>query len=143
MTRPHTRLLITLSCALLITSQAVTAVDLQSSGAAALLEHLQLRKKGVYTVDRPIDDWVVASDVDYLIDLVDSKKACMSVALSYSSTVRAKSTVGDEAAFLVEGFKAGRYPPGLSSRKYSRQEKEALKKWWARSRDSFLSTNSK
>ena len=40
------------------------------------------------------------------------------------------STVGNEALFLIEGYRAGHYPPRLSSLYYFRPNRSEVRAWW-------------
>ncbi len=56
--------------------------------------------------------WVTAEDLRALIPLLDSTEPCAAVALEASSRFDASgSTVGHEAAFMILGFRDGKYPP--------------------------------
>jgi hypothetical protein len=86
----------------------------------------------VRLVEDSVWGWVQPSDVAELMDLIDSDFPCRSVALAYSSFIRFDgSSMGDEAAFLVEGYRQCRYPPSLSSKALSDSDRAALKEWWS------------
>ena len=101
-------------------------------------------KKGVYTfpnnsytsifqiINQPPDEnWIKPEHIHGLINVMDSKEPCRPVMSIYSSTIpRNLSTVGDEAIFLIQGFRAKRYPPRPNSQTYSSKEKEEVRKWW-------------
>lgn len=94
------------------------------------LEDLCKRDSGRYSLQEAVTGWVKESDVRQLIELVDSNKPCASVALTASSYIRLDSTMGDEAAFLIEGFRKGSYPPALNSESLSEDERAEMKRWW-------------
>ena len=83
-----------------------------------------------YTIIGPRVDYVKESDLPYLIGLLDSKEPCAFVHLSISSIYYpGKSTVGHEAAYLIEGFWKRYYPTGLTSQQY-KPDIEATKRWY-------------
>jgi hypothetical protein len=95
------------------------------------LEHLKERRH--YTVANPHRHWVKHEQVPQLIALFDSTDRCASVSGSWSSLHDTRlSTIGNEAAFLVEGAKRNSYPPWPHSLQfeYSQEDKEELRRWW-------------
>jgi hypothetical protein len=69
-----------------------------------------------YSVSNAPSDWIRESDIPKLISLLDSKEKCANVSAYHSSYLDPKpSTVGREAAFLIKGFREGKYPPDLNS----------------------------
>lgn len=95
-----------------------------------LIEFLKNRNQGLFTVAAPVPRWVEQKHLPILVQMLDSEEPCMAVALAASSTIRASSTVGDEAAFLIDGYRSGHYPPALSSVSLSREERAAIRDWW-------------
>jgi hypothetical protein len=76
--------------------------------------------------------WVKESDLPVLMELIDSTEPCANVKhLASSSMDSSPSTVGNEAAFLVEGFRQDQYPPRLNSTRPP-CDIEEIKAWWAR-----------
>ena len=74
-------------------------------------------------------NYVKESDLPYLVGLLDSKEPCAFVDLSISSiSFPGKSTVGHEAAYLIEGFWKRYYPTGLTSQQF-KPDIEATKRW--------------
>jgi hypothetical protein len=64
------------------------------------------------------------------MELLDSKEPCGFVALSISSIhYPGSSTVGHEAAYLIEGFWKRYYPTELTSQKYT-PDVEGIKRWY-------------
>ena len=58
-----------------------------------------------HTIIVPRLNYVKESDLPYLVGLLDSKEPCALVDLSMSSIYYpGKSTIGHEAAYLIEGF---------------------------------------
>jgi hypothetical protein len=92
----------------------------QEQGPADLLVFLQKRAKQKYVVGYSVQEnhygWVRAEDLPHLISLLDSMEPCAPVSMSVSSYKDTKlSTVGHEAAYLIEAFRKGRYPHSLNS----------------------------
>lgn len=78
-------------------------------------------------------NWIKASDIPGLIELLDSSEPCAPVNRAVSSYAELNgSTIGEEAAFLIIGFKKGEYPPSLNSTRprLNHRVKDELKKWW-------------
>lgn len=102
------------------------------NNAISLLNTLRQESKGKTSlfIDTPVRGWVKESDIPALIALLDSDEPCMSVVQARSSYLPGLSTVGDEAALLINGFRNGFYPSELNSRKYSAAEKDILRSWW-------------
>lgn len=91
------------------------------------------RKSNVYsfyTVTEPIPNWVKEEHIPGLIKLLSSKQPCMAVGLSASSKIRRGSTIGDEAAFLIMGFRTGEYPASLNSEPLDQARMAEILKWW-------------
>ena len=83
-----------------------------------------------YTIADIRVDYVKEPDVPYLVSLLDSKEPCSSVDMSISSiSYPGKSTVGHEAAYLIEGFWKRHYPTALSSQQY-KPDIEAIRHWY-------------
>lgn len=74
--------------------------------------------------------WVKESDLSALVELLDSSEPCANVQSMLSSFIdTTRSTVGNEAAYLIEGYRKDRYPPRLNStRPFC--DIEEIKKWW-------------
>jgi len=72
-----------------------------------------------FAVEGVPDTWVTKEHIPQLMELLDSDEPCANVHSVYSSFHDCrKSTIGNEAAFLVEGFRTGRYPPEMNSGRY-------------------------
>jgi len=103
--------------------------DWQNLGPREFLD--QLRSTSGYTVQGIHRGWVRLSDLPALVALLDSTEPCGSVALSWSSYADPHpSTLGVEAAFLIEGYRRGEYPPGLNSTTAGLSSVE-LRAWWS------------
>jgi hypothetical protein len=75
-------------------------------------------------------DYVRESDLPYLVGLLDSKEPCAFVDLAVSSIDSpGRSTVGHEAAYLIDGFWKRYYPTGLTSRQFT-PDIEGTKHWY-------------
>jgi hypothetical protein len=83
-----------------------------------------------FTVMMPCSNWPRKEHIPALIELLDSNEPCANVNAAISSIYDCKpSTIGKEAAYLIEGYREGRYPPGLNSGR-ANIDKEELKHWW-------------
>lgn len=75
-------------------------------------------------------NYVKESDLPHLIALLDSKEPCAFLDLSSSSIYYpGKSTVGHEAAYLIEGFWKRYYPTGLTSQQY-KADIPSIQQWY-------------
>ncbi len=86
-----------------------------------------------FTIENyPPQGWIKGEHVNKLIELIDSQEPAASVVSIISSyyPFNQTSTVGNEAMFLIEGFKAGQYPPTLCSTYYFKGDPEEYRKWW-------------
>lgn len=126
--------------------------DFQSKSPLEFLEFLQARYDDVarepnaflpYSVRGTHCGWIRESDIPRLMKLVDSTSPCLPVKKLISSFLSMQpSTIGQEAAFLVEGFRCdvegvgyGGYPPRLNSDSPP-TDREAIRAWWESYRDS-------
>ena len=91
--------------------------DLKGSDPSKLLELLTHGNfpGAVLTIGEPVRNWVQEKDLPKHILLLDSPVPCASVMSIKSSAWPGVSTVGEQAAFLIQGFRAGIYPPDLHS----------------------------
>jgi len=112
---------------------AFAGIDLKTTNPSKLLDLLinGNYQGALLTVAEPVEHWVQEKDLPKLILLLDSPVPCASVALSRSSFWPGVSTVGDQAAYLIEGFRAGIYPPSLHSGKMAPGLKDEIRAWWA------------
>jgi len=77
--------------------------------------------------------WIHEEDIPELIALLNSNEPCAQVISIFSSYVPEgipQSTIGREAAFLIDGFRKGRYPPDLDSMHYYNFDKSEIEIWW-------------
>lgn len=109
----------------------VQAFDFAKQGPLAFLSYLRENKsQTMVTMREPILDWIKAEHVPALFEVLNSKEECASVTLLSSSRIRSGSTVGDEAALLIAGYRAKQYPAELHSRPVDDSEKKAIRDWW-------------
>lgn len=74
------------------------------------------------------DSWIKEAHLSRLAALLDSREPCASVMAAESSRhPRGGSTVGREAAFLMDGFRKDRYPPAVTSESV---DVSNVKAWW-------------
>jgi hypothetical protein len=83
-----------------------------------------------YLFREPIKNWISKRDLPGLLALADSQEPCASVALQTSSVRNSQgSTLGQEALFLLEGYRTGEYPPAPNSGGYDPARAKELKDW--------------
>lgn len=88
--------------------------------------------------DRPVlihgvpDGWITFNDAELLMQKIDSPEPAAPVVSPISSywPVNQTSTVGNEALFLLEGYRTGHYPPSLCSLHYFRPNRTEVRTWW-------------
>ena len=108
--------------------------DFQSQSPLELIETLkagasELKRRGIkftnFGVAGTHYGWVRAQDIPALVALLDSNEPCQPVVSSFSSSLTYElSTVGHEAAYLIEGFRRGRYPLQVSSLSWKQSPSE-------------------
>jgi hypothetical protein len=107
--------------------------NLNASYPLKLLETLKHNDShmGGLAVSEPVKYWVRETDLPKLILLLDSLEPCAPVVDIRSSFIPERSTVGDQAAFMILGFRKGWYPPDLHSGRMSPAVKDEIREWWA------------
>jgi len=82
------------------------------------------------TIEGNTDGWIEEHHLSVLMELVESDISCAHV-MTLRSSIRGnrRSTVGRQALFMIEGFRAGKYPPKLSSMQ-SKLSVEDARQWW-------------
>ena len=77
-------------------------------------------------------NWITLKDVELMMQVIDSSEPAAPVVSPLSSywPSNETSTVGNEALFLIEGYRTGHYPPGLSSIYYFRPDRAEVRAWW-------------
>lgn len=74
--------------------------------------------------------WITPRDLPDLLEAAESKEPCaFVVSVSSSYLPPGRSTVGDEALFMIEGYMKGFYPPELYSGAHSEDAKQAYITW--------------
>ncbi len=95
----------------------------------------------VFSVQGTHYGWVRADDVPKLIELLDSNEPAAAVKMSVSSWMDTHfSTVGHEAANLIEGFRKGQFPHALNSTRWqfaNELEQRRFKQWCDRFMQSY------
>jgi len=78
------------------------------------------------------DDWITLHDAELLMKETGSREPAAPVVSLLSSYLpfNQTSTVGNEALFLLEGYRYGKYPPGLCSLNYFRPDRTGVRAWW-------------
>jgi len=96
------------------------------------LDELKVHPDNAVSVMQAPDDWIKKEHVAELMEYVDSKEPAAPVVSLISSyyPFNQTSTVGNEALFLIAGYRAGRYPPNLCSVYYFKPDAGEVKSWW-------------
>jgi hypothetical protein len=78
------------------------------------------------------DGWITLHDAELLMQEIDSDEPAAPVVLPISSywPFNETSTVGNEALFLLEGYRTGKYPPALCSLYYFKPNRIEVRSWW-------------
>ena len=101
--------------------------------------------KNVSVGDAP-KGWIERRHIAVLVGLLDCNEPCASVGSNRVSNLAGlkdvkASTVGHEAAHLIEGYRHGLYPKYATLCSANVEiDKEALKRWWAQEQTSKRST---
>ena len=106
-------------------------VDWEKTRPSDLIESLKQSPDSARTIWAVPKNWIQEKDLPGLIALLDSAEPCAPTVAAESSALPPikRSTVGQEAAFLIEGFRRGRYPPDLDSSRFH-PDKADIRKWW-------------
>jgi hypothetical protein len=88
-------------------------------------------REQVMVLDVP-EGWITLQDAELLMQEIDSPEPAAPVVSPISSywPFNQTSTVGNEALFLLEGYRAGRYPPTLCSLYYFKPDRTEVQSWW-------------
>ncbi len=79
--------------------------------------------------------WVHAEHIPALLDLLESREPTVPVVSTFSSRLDVgASTVGKQAAFLIDAFREGTYPPDLNS-PLDDPDVAAYRAWWEQCRE--------
>ncbi len=104
--------------------------DWESKSPFDLIILLKNNKTSSYMVARTHKNWVKKKHLTGLVKLIDSSERCANVFSMWSSYLDSNwSTVGNEAAYLIEGYRDGQYPHGLNSTR-PKPDRENILKWW-------------
>jgi hypothetical protein len=125
-------LILTSKSAALLPAQVNAVVDLWGIKPVEFLKALKMERASTYPYffRDPIKNWISKQDLPGLLALTDSKEPCAPVALMSSSTYNSQgSTMGQEALFMIEGYRKGEYPPALNSGGYDEAHAKELTDW--------------
>lgn len=117
--------------AMLLVGCAPTIVRTEADGAKLFLIKLTENVDDFITVPSVRECWVQRDDVSYLVSRLSSVERVPRVVLPLASSIRGPSTEREEAAFLIEGFRRGKYPPALRSEALSKEKELEIRKWWS------------
>lgn len=110
----------------------------------AFLDLLIQGEPTLFTVwNEPGPEWYDEVQLEGLIARLDSQRHATSVVSARSSVLPIGSTSDDtlgwqgstearEVAFLIQGYRQGRYPPTLGSLPYFTPDIEEILSWWGR-----------
>lgn len=114
--------------------QASKQVDWERTRPMQFLYFLRSHKDAVVFIEdshRPPENWIKEEDVAQIMPLVRSEDAAAPVVSQSSSYLPShSSTMGNEAMFLVEGFRSKKYPPTQCSVYDFKPDPVAYTKWW-------------
>lgn len=101
-------------------------------GPMDFLDDLRMHPLVPVTVLDIPDGWITKGDVALLMQEIDSEDPAAPVISPLSSywPFNQTSTVGNEALFLIEGYRTGKYPPRLCSLYYFRPDRSEVRLWW-------------
>ena len=107
-------------------------VDWSKTDPLAFLEMLTRRPNAPCWLSQAPEGWIKKEHVEYLLRQINSPEPAAPVVSLFSSydPREETSTVGNEAMFLIEGFRKQRYPPGLCSVYHFEGEPDEFRKWW-------------
>jgi hypothetical protein len=120
--------------------QATHEFDWAKKGPVEFIAYLIRQEdrgvKNVSVSDAP-KDWIARRHIDVLIGLMDSNEPCASVGSRRSSRLPTDqdlkvSTLGHEAAYLIESYRHGFYPKyAVNCSANVKLDKAELKRWWS------------
>jgi hypothetical protein len=96
------------------------------------LEDLRMHPyQPVMVLDVP-EGWITLEHAGLLMQEIDSEEPAAPVVSPISSywPCNQTSTVGNEALFLLEGYRKGTYPPDLCSLYYFKPNRTEMETWW-------------
>lgn len=103
--------------------------DFQHNGPVEFLAHLRTAPTP-FSVAGLHKGWLLPSDLASLLAQVSSREACALVVMGSASHVPlTRSTIGQEALFLLDGVRTGSYPPTLHSGAYDSTRRDEILAW--------------
>ena len=103
--------------------------DFQRNGPLEFLAYLRTASTP-FSVAGLHKGWLLPSDVPSLLARVGSREACALVVMGSASHVPlTRSTIGQEALFLLDGVRTGTYPPTLHSGAYDSSRRNEILTW--------------
>jgi hypothetical protein len=125
-------LVLTSQSAAILPAQVDDVTDLWGISPVEFLKSLKMERSTTdeYIFREPVKHWISRRDLPGLLALADSQEPCASVALETSSVRNLRgSTMGQEALFLLEGYRTGAYPPAPNSVVYDPAQAKELTDW--------------
>jgi len=125
-------LILTSKSATLLPPVVNNIMDLWGITPVEFLKALKMERSTTdeYIFRDPVKNWISKKDLPGLLALTDSKEPCASVALSASSFLNTQgSAMGQEALFMIDGYRKGEYPPALNSGTYDDASAKELVAW--------------
>jgi len=111
--------------------EVLSKYDWRTKSPVEHLNHLKSLSDASFTVWGCSETWVREEHIPALLSLLDSRERCANQSAAISSFRDwHRSTVGHEAAWLIEAFRVGRFPPSLGSSGPLPSAAE-LRAWWA------------
>jgi hypothetical protein len=112
-----------------VCGDALSPLIIESYSPKSMLDLLKKSKTPVF-YQKICKNWLKPEDVVWLLRLLDSTEPCASIHSTYSSHLPAKrSTVGQEAAFMILGYIKAEYPPTLNSDEGALEAKQEVERW--------------
>ena len=103
--------------------------DFQRNGPAEFLAFLRTAATP-FSVAGLHKGWLLPSDIPALLARVNSRETCALVVMASASHVPLdRSTIGQEALFLLDGARTGTYPPTRHSGAYDSKRRDEILTW--------------
>lgn len=125
-------LILTSKSASVLPAQVNDITDLWGITPVEFLKALKMERSDTdeYIFREPVKNWISKSDLPGLLALSNSREPCASIALATSSAWNSQgSTMGQEALFMIDGYRKGIYPPAPNSGGYSDAAAKELTDW--------------
>ncbi len=115
-----------------VSCSATGAAYFENHTPLEFLDELRRHPDSIVTVRDAPDGWITREDAATLMGRIDSEEPAAPVVSLLSSYMpfNQTSTVGNEAMFLLEGYRQGRYPPALCSLHYFHPNRTGMREWW-------------